>query len=136
MSKKKILTIALCVALVAALVIGGSIAYFTDKTQTETNVFTLGKVDISLAEPKWDPEAEHTVMPGTFYDKDPTITVEDGSEDCWVFVELEFSRYVPMIQYLQNTVDGFATMTPIQQTVALTDRFLVDFENENWKIMN
>ena len=51
MSKKKILTIALCVALVAALVVGASIAYFTD-TKEATNVFTIGNVKIELLESK------------------------------------------------------------------------------------
>ena len=53
MSKKKILTIALCVALVAALVVGASIAYFTD-TKAETNTFTIGNVKIQLLESQYN----------------------------------------------------------------------------------
>ena len=53
MSKKKILTIALCVALVAALVVGASIAYFTD-TKEATNTFTVGGVKIELLEKQRD----------------------------------------------------------------------------------
>ncbi|MBR6312859.1 MAG: SipW-dependent-type signal peptide-containing protein, partial [Oscillospiraceae bacterium] len=49
MSKKKILTIAISVALVAILVVGASLAYFTD-TKEATNTFTVGGVKIELLE--------------------------------------------------------------------------------------
>jgi len=32
---------------------------------------------------------EYKLIPGQTYTKDPTITVEAGSEDCWVFVKVE-----------------------------------------------
>lgn len=44
--KKKITLVATSVLLVAAMVIGGTLAYFTDQTETATNTMTLGKVDI------------------------------------------------------------------------------------------
>jgi predicted ribosomally synthesized peptide with SipW-like signal peptide len=142
MSKKKILTIAISVALVAILVVGASLAYFTDTTEQAKNVFTIGKVDIELEEPKWDANLEANngkypnLMPGTYVDKDPTVTVADDSEDCWLFVELELSRYVPMFQYLGNAVDGFAAMSAIDKSIALTNAFLKDFHNADWKVMN
>ena len=47
--KKKILSLCLVVALAATAVIGGTLAYFTD-TENETNVMTIGNVDITLHE--------------------------------------------------------------------------------------
>ena len=47
--KKKITAIALVVCLVAVAVVGGSLAYFTDK-DSETNTFTVGGVKIDLIE--------------------------------------------------------------------------------------
>ena len=47
--KKKITAIALVVCLVAVAVVGGSLAYFTDK-DSETNTFTVGNVKIDLIE--------------------------------------------------------------------------------------
>lgn len=47
--KKKITAIALVVCLVAVAVVGGSLAYFTDKDNA-TNTFTVGNVDITLIE--------------------------------------------------------------------------------------
>lgn len=47
--KKKITLVATSVLLVAAMVIGGTLAYFTDTDEAE-NVFTLGNVSIALHE--------------------------------------------------------------------------------------
>lgn len=50
MKKKTILVAAIAVMLVAALVVGGTLAYFTDKTEVKDNVFTMGNVKIDLIE--------------------------------------------------------------------------------------
>lgn len=49
MKKKTILVAAIAVMLVAALVVGGTFAYFTDKDNA-TNTFTVGNVKINLLE--------------------------------------------------------------------------------------
>lgn len=57
MNKKKILVLAVSVCLVAILAIGGTLAYFTD-TDSATNTFTTGGVDITLIEQQGT--ADHT----------------------------------------------------------------------------
>lgn len=47
--KKKVLSLALCLALAATAVVGGTLAYFTD-TDAETNTFAVGNVAIDLIE--------------------------------------------------------------------------------------
>ena len=49
MTKKKILVLALTIAMAAILAVGGSLAYLTD-TKTATNTFTIGNVKIQLLE--------------------------------------------------------------------------------------
>lgn len=49
MKKKTILVAAIVVMLVAALVVGGTLAYFTD-TKSADNTFTVGNVKIDLLE--------------------------------------------------------------------------------------
>lgn len=49
MKKKTILVAAIAVMLVAALVVGGTLAYFTD-TKSADNTFTVGNVKIELLE--------------------------------------------------------------------------------------
>lgn len=52
MKKKTILVAAIAVMLVAALVVGGTLAYFTD-TKDATNTFTVGNVKIDLLESQY-----------------------------------------------------------------------------------
>ena len=47
--KKKLTLVVTCIVLVAAMVIGGTLAYFTD-TDKATNTFTVGNVKIDLIE--------------------------------------------------------------------------------------
>lgn len=91
--KKKIMTISLVVALAAIAIVGGTLAYFTDKTETKTNTFAVGNVKIYLNEPSWVESDTHTLMPGVTYDKDPTITVDENSQDCYVFLDMHFNKY-------------------------------------------
>lgn len=84
--KKKIMAMCLIVALAATAVVGGTLAYFTD-TENKENVFTVGGVDIKLTEPNWEGTGEDeavTVYPGEPLAKDPTVTVVEGSNPCFV----------------------------------------------------
>lgn len=62
MKKKTILVAAIAVMLVAALVVGGTLAYFTDKTEVKDNVFTVGNVAIELEE-NFEPNSK--LLPAT-----------------------------------------------------------------------
>lgn len=73
--KKKIMAVCLTVCLAAVAVIGGTLAYFTDKDEAE-NVFTVGNVNIDLTEPNWDAEGSKdadTVYPGEPLKKTPLL---------------------------------------------------------------
>ena len=81
MKKKSILMAAIAVMLVAVLVVGGTLAYFTD-TKSATNTFTVGDVKIKLDESNVnDPDGDRVtsneytgVFPGIQYKKDPVVT--------------------------------------------------------------
>ena len=81
MKKRTILTAAIAVLLVAVLVVGGSLAYFTDK-DSATNTFTVGNVDITLNEVFDATNAE--LMPGVNINKDVTIK-NTGKNDAYVW---------------------------------------------------
>ena len=49
MSKRKILSLAMSLCVLAIVAIGGTLAFFTDADNAE-NVFTIGKLDIELTE--------------------------------------------------------------------------------------
>lgn len=84
---RKALLLGVCAVLLVTASVLGTIAYLTDKTETITNTFTVGNVDIDLKETKND----FKMVPGNTIDKDPKVTVEAGSEDCYLFVKLEKS---------------------------------------------
>ncbi len=90
--KKKLTAVALVVCMLAIMLVGASLAYFTD-TDDATNTFTMGKVDITLTEPAWtSADKALKVFPGQSYDKDPTITVEQDSEDCYLVATVTISN--------------------------------------------
>ena len=72
---------AIAVMLVAVLVVGGTLAYFTD-TKSATNTFTVGDVKIKLDESNVnDPDGDRVtsneytgMLPGIQYKKDPVVT--------------------------------------------------------------
>ena len=84
--KKKIIALCLVVALALTAVVSGSLAYFTD-TDKANNVFTVGKVDITLNETFDKDNAK--LLPGkaNAVQKEVSIEVEKGSEDTYVWYE-------------------------------------------------
>ena len=83
--KKKITAIFLCVALVAIAVVGASLAYFTDKTETVENVFTLGNVKIAIRE-VFDTD-DAVLVPGKDVNKDVFVK-NTGSQPAYVRVHI------------------------------------------------
>ena len=79
--KKKILAICLVICMAVVAVAGASLAYFTD-TDRKTNVFTSGKVDITLNE---NFIQGSQLIPGASVTKDVTVTLEAGSIPTYVW---------------------------------------------------
>ena len=98
---KYILLLAAFVIVANIAAITGTLAYLKDSTGTLTNTFTVGKVKITMDESKVDimghqvtgaarvTANDYILVPGQKYTKDPYITVEAGSEPCYVFVKLD-----------------------------------------------
>ena len=89
--KKKLVLVSVVIALVAILITGATLAYFTAEDSAK-NEFTNSKgVDIEVSESDWDPEEEHPLIPGATIKKNPTISlVSDGdlaSEDAFIRVK-------------------------------------------------
>lgn len=100
MKKRNLLTLVLALALVAALAVGGTLAYFTDN-DTQTNTFTMGNVNINLEESNTkDPDTNEdvwtdeglgytSVLPGNVETKKARVTVDTKSADCYVKVNIK-----------------------------------------------
>lgn len=109
----KALLLTLCAV---ALVIGslvGTLAYLTD-SEAVTNTFTVGKVGIILDETDTDGSKtnvttesrdrgnKYHLIPGQTYTKDPLITVNSDSDECWLFVKVE--NDIADIESSDNTI--------------------------------
>ena len=75
-------------ALVGAIGVGSTLAYFTDN-DAATNVVTMGHVDIDLTEKSGDEITDEGltfdhIVPGDVLSKEPVITVGSNSEDCYL----------------------------------------------------
>ena len=88
MSKKKAAVVLASTVLIASLVIGGTLAYLTD-TGAVTNTFTMGNVDIDLAEPNWEDETSgKELVPGDTLVKDPIVAAVEGNSYMRVKMEI------------------------------------------------
>ncbi len=100
---RKLLTMACCALLLVCLTVGATYAYLTSEDSI-TNTFTVGNVAITLDEAAVNTDGtyvtdvtnrvetnEYHLLPGHSYIKDPTIHVDENSEDCWLYVKIENS---------------------------------------------
>ena len=87
MTKRKIAIAIAAAALAGTCAIGGTLAWLTDTASTK-NTFTIGMVDISISEPGVEDPSNIVLTPGVETVKNPTITVEDGSVDAYVFAKV------------------------------------------------
>ena len=102
-TRSKALLLTLCAVLLVAATIFGTMAYLTS-TDTVTNTFTVGKVNIKLDEAKANMDGslvanadrvkanEYKLLPGHTYNKDPMVTVLSGSESSYVKMTVTFSK--------------------------------------------
>lgn len=155
--KKKTFIIALCLALVVAFAAGGAIAWLTDTTETVKNTFTVGNIKLDLYEHdaagKEVKALSFKMIPGTTAAKDPTVEVQKGSEECYVFVKIteenntlsnsrgKFVNYtvantwtaldgVPGVYYYNTTVTATADV-PLQVLAGNTVSFNEDIEQSD-----
>lgn len=97
---KSIFTLTAAFVLVAALSIGGTLAWLTAQTNTITNTFTGSDITVKLEETT----ENYKMVPGATIKKDPKATVVEGSENCWLFVEITKSTTPKLDDYITYTV--------------------------------
>ena len=112
--KKKLMAIALAVCVAAVLAAGASLAYFTDKTETADNVFTMGNVKITLDETDLTKDDRSRTPAGNTYTnlypgmdmvKDP-IVHNVGKNDAWVRVIVRVANGAAFMNQFKDTQYG------------------------------
>lgn len=109
MSKKKLVSLCLVVALVLTAAIGGTMAYFTDVSDDVENTFAIGDIDIELTETAGVKDGNTVVqdikegvngysysnlMPSYEIVKTPVVTNESDNNDAYVRVFITMNNYV------------------------------------------
>lgn len=91
---KKLIIAVVALSLALVGVVGGTLAWLSATSKTVTNTFTYGTIKIELEETKGDEQTDGSilfprVLPGAQVEKDPTVTVVEGSEKCYVYVLID-----------------------------------------------
>ena len=87
--KKKAIVAVVALVLVLCFAIGGTLAWLKTETTPVLNTFTYGDINIGLSE---SDDLDLKMIPGNSIKKDPVVTVKEGSEACWLFVEVKESE--------------------------------------------
>ena len=107
-SKRSLYTV-IALVLTLSVTAFGTVAYMTDRDQV-VNTFTVGNINIVVDEknvdndadvngniPERDQANEYKLIPGMVYDKDPTMTVKAGSEECFVRMRVELNCHSELL---------------------------------------
>lgn len=93
--KKKSLALVLALALMVVGAVAGTLAWLTAKSDVVVNTFTTSNITVELKETQGkDVEGgkEFKMIPGYAISKDPKAWVVSGSEDCFLFVKLDWAN--------------------------------------------
>lgn len=119
--KKKITALCLCLCMLAIAVVGGTMAYFTDK-DAQSNTFAVGDVEIELTEiaAVYDKDGNELVgrtvqteggatytnlMPTNVITKKPTIT-NTGNNSAYVRVAVFVNNYQDIYNAIDNVYEA------------------------------
>lgn len=135
---RKILLMAACAILLVCISVGATVAYLTS-TDSVTNTFTVGKVEITLDEAKVGTDGKaltgeqaervknnsYHLYPGHEYDKDPTVTVKKGSD----------LSYIKMTVTINNTdaLDALFAELAKMETPYTVDK-IVNYNTTDWEL--
>lgn len=92
--KIKFLFLTVCCLMILGTVSFKTYAWFSSKTQTINSLFTYGDIKISIIDDdikENEPKINYNIMPGSKIEKSTRVKVSKGSEDCWLFVEINKS---------------------------------------------
>lgn len=134
MNKKNLLIAALSLFLVAAIAVGGTLAYFTSTSGEAVNTFTAGNIEIGLTDVTDPAEGEKggtstdtgitydPVQPGDKLSKIVSVNVAEGSQDCWMAIKVAVTA---------TPAEG-SNLTPAQAVAAVSALVKAQVDAEKW----
>lgn len=127
---KKQLAIAMASCLmVGALAFGGTMAYLTD-SETATNTFTVGKVQIELEEPGYEALTDakkQNLVPNQIVTKDPQVE-NTGKNEALVFLTVEMPKKNVMVA----DKDGTRNPAAVTELFTMLNASVGDGEDQKW----
>lgn len=141
LNKKSIALSLATLGVLGVLSAGSFMAYLTD-TDTKTNTFTIGKVDIGLSETDYKEDSAENVVPNQVIAKNPVVT-NTGKNKAVAFVTVE----IPIAKLTTVSDDGTkasaAALTQIFQTGVVTSGSTVSYDwaddkvdSANWQYLS
>lgn len=100
MKNKKVFTVIILCLAVLLISAGATFAFIVASSPTVENTMTVGNVYITLTETKGN---NFKILPGVSHVKDPTVTVQKGSLDSWIFIRQEASSDLHL--YAEYAID-------------------------------
>ena len=113
--KKRTVAVLCAVAAVLGVIIGGTMAYLQHSVAV-VNTFTAGTIGIKLAETTGN---RYVMAPGVALSKDPKVTVEEGSESCYLFVKVTENNFKTSGQdpIAWTPAEGWTKVVDVDETV-------------------
>ncbi len=117
---KRTLVLTLTLVLSLATATGSTLAWLVDRTNPVKNTFTYGDVHIDLKESPSDVDDgdgnantnTYKMLPGKVISKDPSVTVFQGTEDCYVYVQIDKSANFDSFMTFE-VADGWLPLTGV-----------------------
>ena len=96
----------------AVLLVFASVCAYTVSTESSVNSLTVGSIDISLTEDKW--QENSVIVPDTALDKNPVV-VNKGKNDTYVFAKISVPYVENVnIDYSDNVPDSVDVVGHVQ----------------------
>ncbi|MBQ1506484.1 MAG: hypothetical protein IIZ48_06925 [Erysipelotrichales bacterium] len=163
MNKKKFTVVALVLALFA-VVVSGTLAYFTDETNDVKNQFETAELHIDL----WENDAEYNsktaewekaetelhagsvsegvteeavgveytdILPGMVLPKNPTVTVKADSVECWVLVKVTTEKKTAKALYDALKAHEVPVTGQNDDSAYAAAAALTDFDAGKWELL-
>lgn len=116
---KKSLALVLALTLLVVGIAAGTLAWLTAKSDTVTNTFTTSDITVKLQETTG---TTYKMVPGYEIGKNPKAWVVSGSEDCFLFVKLDWANNTYIFgqetkEYLDWAVADGWTLVPNETDV-------------------
>lgn len=104
MSNKKFIAILsvfvmLALTMVVGCAVDGTVAWLVSQSETRVSKFTLGDINIELAEEPGSESQSLKIIPGAKITRTLKVEVMENSEACWLFVKVEGTNWPAKVSY-------------------------------------